>query len=257
MKKLAEIEQNSPEKPLKDDEIVFIEAYLKYFSKTKAAKIAGSQSPNLGQVGYNIYNKPHIKAEIKRRLSENALSAEENIDLINRSAKANVKDYFKPVTYFESKKVKVSLRIIIKNLKRRIEELDEFYYRAKDLTEGESKQISANIKNIEREILRHEITLEGNSRAYEIVTGPLEEVIKYELDVNALVADQEKGIVKSVKYTENGIQLEMVDPMVAQMQIAKINGSYEKDNSQKTAVINNNLSVERIKEISKKLNDAV
>jgi hypothetical protein len=59
-----------------------------------------------------------------------------------------------------------------------------------------------------------------------------------ELDMNALVADKERGKVKKIKYGIAGIEIEMYAADAAQEKLMKMHGKYEKDNEQSKVTLN-------------------
>lgn len=72
---------------------VFIEEYLRTFNKTEAARAAGYKDKNMSKRGQEVYNHPDVQAEIKRRLSENHMSAEEVLQRLADEARGDIGDY--------------------------------------------------------------------------------------------------------------------------------------------------------------------
>ncbi len=83
---------------LTDKQNAFIEAYLgrALFNGTKAAIAAGYPEASARQVGSENLSKPDIAAEIKRRLSERAMSQEEVLDRLTAIARNDAAAYIKP-----------------------------------------------------------------------------------------------------------------------------------------------------------------
>lgn len=72
-------------------QVKFINAYFIHnFNATKAAEEAGYGSPK--QRGHEVRNLPDVAAEIERRLSEHAMSANEVLARMGRQARASIFD---------------------------------------------------------------------------------------------------------------------------------------------------------------------
>jgi hypothetical protein len=73
----------------------FINFYLIYWNAAKAARLAGYQgnSATLAAIGYENLRKPHIWAEIERRMQENAMKADEVISRLSDQARADMSDF--------------------------------------------------------------------------------------------------------------------------------------------------------------------
>lgn len=55
---------------LSDRERRFVDSYLKTWNKTRAAMEAGYSAKTAGSVGFEIYNRPHVKEAIKERMED-------------------------------------------------------------------------------------------------------------------------------------------------------------------------------------------
>lgn len=224
-------------------EQLFIEAILEGKNKTQSA-IAAKYSPKSAHnQGKNIYKRPHIRHAIDTYLAENAYSREQIVQKIADMADFNMTEYFKPVTYYISRKVKRPLRLMITDLEAKIDLEDEFMLMVQ-LDEEERDYTLKQIKSWERQIARYRLELKRNASAFRIVQGPEEEEIRMELDLNMLVADKKKGLIKEIKYTEHGVQVKGPDPQVARQELGKITGAYEIDNKQKAPVMATQINIQ-------------
>lgn len=219
-------------------------------NKTEAAKYAGRAHNNAKQAGYSIYYRPEVTKAVKEYLTLLMISPEENISLIKKTASCQASDYFSKVTTIQTVRVKSPLDKIINDLKFTRDVEDEFLLSTDDLTKLEQTLSLQKIKELERTIKKYTIELAKNPKAtrYEYVE---KEVIEEIFDIKKAVRD--KAPIKSIKYTDKGLQVEMYSAADAQVTIARVQGSFEKDNDQLRPVVNNNLSPERIKEINDKL----
>ena len=74
---------------------VFIEEYLRCWNATKAAKIAGYSEDTAYSQGRRLLSNVEVRAEIDRRLSEKAMSADEVLARLEEHAKVDLADFIK------------------------------------------------------------------------------------------------------------------------------------------------------------------
>lgn len=217
---------------LNDRERTFAEHYLICLNKSDAAKAVECPPANARQQGYEMYNRPHVYAYIEQKLKERTITAEETIKLISDTAVASVTDYFVPVMVQRCPKIEVPLAQVIADreeyISREMEFLDE-----SGSTEQEYDDFVTRLKTVKNEIIRLKIELKRDPTATRIIDGPAELVEEMQLDINALVADKEKGKVKKIKVLKDGtMEIEMYSAQDAQEKLMKMHGRYAKDNEQ-------------------------
>jgi phage terminase small subunit len=80
---------------LTDKQQAFINYYIQCWNATEAARLAGYKGNNatLAAVGYENLRKPHIWAEIERRMRENAMQADEVLSRLSDQARADMGDF--------------------------------------------------------------------------------------------------------------------------------------------------------------------
>lgn len=222
---------NPKKKKLSNIEIAFCESYLICLNKTKAAIDAGISEHTARQQGCQIHNRLHVRAYIEKVLSERVLSAAETTKLISDTAQANMGDYFKPVQVIKTPRIKVGLQYMIDRIQEEID-FEQEVADASSLTDEQNDTFFEQQQFRIAQKLRYEIELRRNPSATRIIDGERELVTEMQLDIDAVVADKEKGKIKSVKYTQFGIQVEMYSALDAADKIAKMHGLYEKDNIQ-------------------------
>lgn len=71
----------------------FIEEYLCCWNATEAARRAGYSEHTARSIGAENLTKPDIQAEIKRRLAEKAMSADEVLTRLAEQARASIGDF--------------------------------------------------------------------------------------------------------------------------------------------------------------------
>ena len=81
---------------LTDKQKLWVSAYLETWNATEAAKRAGYQGNRntLSTIGAENLNRPKLRAEIEKRLTEAALSANEVLARLSEQAKARHSDFF-------------------------------------------------------------------------------------------------------------------------------------------------------------------
>lgn len=224
-----------------DSERVFAENYVITLSKTRAAEAMGSESETPGIIGWQVYNRPNVKAYIESLLEEGTISAKETLKLISDTAMGNMSDYMNPVQKLKIPQVRKGLQQIIDQLQYEIEIEQEFLRVAPNLVKEEIERSKDIIRYKELEITRYDIELNKNPNAYRIVDGDPQLVNEMELDLFAVAADKQHAKVKSFKHTKDGVHVELCDPDASKERLAKIHGLYKEDNDQKKASIQINI----------------
>ena len=219
-----------------DSEIAYCENYILSLCKSTAAKAMGSESETPWIIGYQVHQRPNVKAYIEELLDENTSSAKETLKLISDTQKGNLSKYMVPVKKWHTPQVKKGLSQLIEETKLFIQ-AEEDYCDAKGFTEDLFDKFHEGLELYRDRILRYEIELRYNPDAYRIVDGEPYEVETQELDLNLIVADKERGIIKTFKHTPQGIQVELCDPDTSKEKMAKIHGLYEKDNNQSNKIL--------------------
>lgn len=219
-------------KQLSIQERRFADLVLSGYQKARAARDAGYAENSARQSAQEIYNRPHVKKYIETRLEERSITAAETTKIISDIASSNIADYFVPTMVVEVPKVKKGLAQIIEEYRLHIIDEEEFA-EEKCYTEKEYDKFQEGLQSYRDRIIRFKIELKRNPDAYRIVDGEPELVERQELDINALIADKERGKIKSVKYVKGELQVEGYSALDAGKEIAKMHGLYEKDNKQK------------------------
>lgn len=223
---------------LQDNERVFAENYVISLRKDLSAIAAGFSEHTAGIIGWQVYQRPHVKAYIDELLDSQTISAKETLKLISDTAQGNMSDYMNPVKRMHVPQIKKTLQQIIDQLQYEIEIETEFLQIAPALTKDEKTRSEDIIRYKELEITRYDIELNKNPNAYRIVDGDPELIDDIELDLHSIVADKKHGKIKSFKHTKDGVHVEMYPADAAQERMAKVHGLYEKDNDQSKPTTN-------------------
>jgi len=70
----------------------FIDEYVKCWNASEAARNAGYSAKTAGVIGYENLKKPQISEEIKQRIEQNTMSADEALVKLKEIANASVED---------------------------------------------------------------------------------------------------------------------------------------------------------------------
>jgi phage terminase small subunit len=199
----------------------FIEEYLKDFNATQAAVRAGYSFNTANEIGSQNLAKVSIKTEINKRLDTLSMEAGEITKRFTNLARGNMSDYMTKRLVPHTPQVKMSLQKLIEAENAYIAR-EEKFCAIKGLTEEAYDKFQERLHVSRDKILRWEIELEDNPYAYRIVDGETMMVEVAELDLIKVTEDKERGIIKSVKHTKDGIQVEMYPADNALAQLAKI-----------------------------------
>jgi phage terminase small subunit len=213
------------EKELTAKQKRFCEEYSIDFNATQSAIRAGYSEKTAYSIGNENLKKPEIKKYISEILERKTLGPEGTKKLITDIATGNLNNYYKKVLVEEVPKVRKPLAEIIDGMQESIIQ-DEIYCERVGLTGQDFDEFQERIDRQRKQIIRLEIELERNPDAYRIVSGEPELVERMELDMEKLVADKEKGRIKSIKHTQYGVQVELYGADGALTNLARIHGLF-------------------------------
>ncbi|WP_183560634.1 terminase small subunit [Mucilaginibacter sp. SP1R1] len=199
----------------------FVEEYLKDFNASDAARRAGYSEDTAYSIGYENLRKPEIKIEIDKILDALSMEAGEITKRFTNLARGNMSDYMTKRLVPHTPQIKVGLKRLIEAEEAHILR-EEKFCAIKGYTEEEYDKFQEQLEYSRDKILRWEIELEDNPYAYRIVDGETIMIEEVGLDLVKVIEDKERGIIKSVKHTKDGIQVEMYPADNALTQLAKI-----------------------------------
>lgn len=218
-------------------EQAFIDSFVTCLNKCRAAVDAGYSESTARQRGYEIYNRPHVKTAIEIKLKQRTITADETIKLVSDMSQSDLSEYFKPVQKEYTPRVRRGLQFLIDQLQFNIEIENEYLTLLDKKQENEIQSTKDRIASMTRDIMRFEIELNKNPLASRIVDGETQILTEMQLDIDAVIADKERGRIKKYKISKDGmLEIEMYSALDAAEKLLKIHGSYEKDNSQKTMI---------------------
>jgi phage terminase small subunit len=182
----------------------FADEYMKDLNAKQAAIRAGYSQASAAVIGYENLRKPEIKTYLDEKLSEMCLGSQEAIKLISDIATSSLNDYFVIKMVEHTPRVKKSLRLLIKELESQIL-FEKNFLEASKLKGEEKKEHVLVMKQKELQLIRYQVELKYNTKATRIVDG--ETILKesVELDMVKLIADKERGRIKSISYSPSGL----------------------------------------------------
>lgn len=201
----------------------WIDEYLVDFNATRAARDSGYSENTASEIGYENLRKPQIQEEIAKRLDALGMTAPEITKRFTSLARGNMSDYMvKRQTPF-TPKIKVGLEELIQRERAEIEFEDDFALQV-DLKDKELERHMKSQEERRRQVIRYKLELERNPDAYRIVNCETILVEEMVLDLVKVAEDKERGIIRSVKHTKDGVQVELYHADAALAQLAKIRG---------------------------------
>lgn len=219
--------------------IRFCNEYLIDMNATKAAQRAGYSFDTAYSIGPEVLKKPEVQAFISEKLKAAELSADEAVKLISDIARSNLSDYFVTKMIVRTQKVSRKLKDLIKDLEEEITFEAELAEEIGYDPEGEEEKAYLASQNWRRRTLaKWRLQLKKDPTATRIVDGPEELVASQELDLDKLVADKERGRIKSITPTPNGLKIELFSAEDATRDVLKMHGKFAKDNLQKAVQVN-------------------
>lgn len=217
---------------LNDKQKQFCLEYLVDFNATQAAIRSGYSQRSAYAIGWANLRIPEIRKHIDALLEERSLGKHEVLKLLSDIAQGSLNDYFTTTTKIYTPQVKKGLKELIKGLRENIEDQRKLIARAKITDTDRLKSFAGQEIYMFEQIAAYEIELERNPRAYRIVDGESRLVEAVELDMAKLVADKEKGKIKTLVPNEYGFKVELYPADAALRDLGRYHGIFEKDNEQ-------------------------
>ncbi|MGJ1431605.1 terminase small subunit [Sphingobacterium spiritivorum] len=217
--------EDSPTK-LTTNQRRFVEEYCKDFNATQAAIRAGYSEKTAAVVGHENLRKPNISQAINARLDELSLSAEELTKKTADIARGNLADYMTTRMVEYRPRIRKGLLELIAELEYDLM-LKEEFCAEKGYTEEAFDEFQASLEPIRDQILSYQIELRINPLASRLVVGEPELIPQVEVDMPKLLADKERGIIKSFKYGKNGLEVELYAADAAMDRLMRVRGMYK------------------------------
>lgn len=201
----------------------FCQEYIKDFNASGAARRAKYSVKTAKEIGSQNLTKLHIKNRIADLLEAEEMQEGEIKKRFSDIAKTDMSNYMvkKKVPY--TPQVKVGLKEVIQS-RREYVIREEIYCERVGLSGEAFDDFQENLNLTRAQIIRLEIELEHNPKAYRIVDGDTVMVEVAELDLVKMIDDKERGVIKSIKHTKDGIQAESYSAENALTTLAKFKG---------------------------------
>lgn len=246
----------SEEVKLTDRQKRFVELYCSNgFNGTQAAIDSGYSEKGARTEGARLLANANIREAIKVRLDQLTLTAEELTKKTADIARGNLADYMTTRMVEYIPRIKKGLRDIISELEFNLI-LQEEFCAEKGYTEEQYDDFQTNVvQPIQDKILKYSIELKHNPNAYRHVDGEPELVPQVEVDMPKLLADKERGIIKSFKYGKNGLEVELYPADAAMDKLMRVRGMYKDklDITTKDQSLNEKVSPEEAQRLLKQL----
>lgn len=201
----------------------FCQEYIKDFNATQAAIRAKYSKSSAKQIGYENLTKPYLKNRIAELSDLIDMTEGEIKNRFTSIARTDMKDYLVKKTTTYTPQEEVGLKELIKRLKAEIDFEDDYALEVN--LKGD--ELKAHVKDQEyrrRQAIRYKLELKRNPKAFRIIDGKTVLVETAELDIVKVLDDKERGVIKSIKHTKDGIQIEPYAADVALNTLAKFKG---------------------------------
>lgn len=206
----------------------FVEEYCANgYNATQAAIKAGYSERTARSVGAENLTKPDISKAIKDRLDNLTLTAEQLTKRTADIAMGDLSNYMTTRMIEHTPRIRVGLQQIIDKLEFDLI-LQEEFCAEKGYTEEQYDDFQNNtVLPIQDKILKYSIELKHNPTATRVINGETELVPHVEVDMIKLLADKERGIIKSFKYGKNGLEVELYPADAAMDRLMRVRGMYK------------------------------
>jgi len=226
---------------LTDKQRAFVDALClePNISGTQAAINAGYNKKGAAVEAHHCLRNPKVRLALGEKLKDVAPTAEEIALRWDRVSRSTLDDFFTK----QKKEVKTSIKQPLAEAIAAIEE--DIAYEGELMRRGwkvlgtseevQGKELLEHeqwVKRRRMDILRYEMKLERDPKAFRLIDGPPR--IEEELVLD-LAKAQRRGVLdlaRSIKPTQHGIGIELRDPDAALDKLARMAGAYEKDNEQ-------------------------
>lgn len=214
----------------------FADAYILCLNAAQAAREIGICAKSASTSAGKFLRNKKVREYLDFYLTEAGLTNIETLKSVSDIARASVNDYFVVRNKTVYDRVKVTYAERIASLEADLEDLEQepdvFLDLGVPLSAKDLAELAVRKKGVIKEIARYTILQRRNPNGFEWTTLERETEVA-ELDIVKLVRDKTAGRIKTYSVKENGEQrVEMYDALAALQMVARIQGLFEKDNSQ-------------------------
>jgi hypothetical protein len=211
----------------------FAEAYARIWKGAPAAVLAGYAEGSARQRAVELLKLPHIQAAIIEEAAKLGMTVDEATVRMSEWGRVTVDDVMTKVEYEENTTIRQPLEEAIKELWVEFEFEKEYTYRSAELLGLKGDELSEYVKHLEKQEtrlkldeLRYRMRLERDPQAFRFTDGPKVKKSRIELDL-VKVHDLKAGhMIKKIKETKYGIEVELHDAKDATDKILKLKGAY-------------------------------
>lgn len=210
-------------KKLTAREEMFCLEFVKDFNATQAALRSRYSKTSARQIGSENLSKPYIKKRIAEILESNEMSEGEIKKRFSDIAKTDMGDYMVKKVVPYTPQIKVALQQVIDDRNEYIRR-EEIFCERMGYTGEKFDEFQDGLNIVREQVMRMEIELETNPNAFRIIDGETQMVEVAELDLVKMIDDKNRGVIKSIKHTKDGIQAESYSADSALTTLAKFKG---------------------------------
>lgn len=210
-------------RPLSFRQKAWADAFIKTLNKKKASLLIGCSDEGASSYGCMMWDKPAVREYIEYLVTAAIGSVDDNIKLVQSIRDARMGDYLKRVKVTRSDLIKVPLSKVIAEHREELEMEGEWLWELTD-----PKMITASMQklaSLRLGIKKMELELKYKPKATRIVHGPTYLTDDIELDLVKLAEDKEHGLIKALKTTKEGVQVELYSSLEAANTLARIQGA--------------------------------
>lgn len=201
----------------------FCQEFVKDFNASAAALRSKYSKKTAYAIGSENLKKPEIKVRIAEILEANEMGEGEIKKRFSDIARTDMGDYLVKKVIPYTPQIKVGLADVIAERNEYIRR-EEIFCDRMGYTGEEFDKFQDDLNVVRQQVIRMEIELESNPRAFRIVDGETQMVEIAELDLVKMIDDKNRGVIKSIKHTKDGIQAESYSADGALTTLAKFKG---------------------------------
>lgn len=213
---------------LTEQQRIFVLAFAETCNATEAARRAYQTDDydTLRAIGYEVKNKPHVRAAIDRLLSRRVMSEAEALSLLADHAHATADDFTSLAPVVQRQLRIRPVREVLAEVEAEIS-LEEEYARYAEFDAAEQETHARRMKELRRRAIRYRLLLAQDGDAVVEAYGRPEEVLEPVVD---LAKAKERGklhVIKSIRRDKAGrLTVEAHDAQAALDKVLRVHGTY-------------------------------
>lgn len=216
----------NPLDKLKPNHQKFVQAYLDCMNAAEAARRAGYSKKTARQQGQRLLTNVDIRNAISFLGEQTGMTTGEAFRHITDIARTRLNDYMIIRPVLRTPMVRQPLTVLIERLKAEINFEEQVAQKA-DYDKNELKRHNTKQRERSMQLMRYELELAENPKAYRDVAGESIWVDEAYLDMVALAKAESMGRIKSLSFTEFGPKVELYSAETALDKVMQLHGRYK------------------------------